>query len=383
MATKSDALPVLLIDDEPAIRRVLGALIADFGYDVHTVGSADEAIEFVQQQAFPLVVSDIRMPGMDGITLLQKLKELCPDTLVLMITGHGDKDSVVRCLRLGASDFIDKPVNEALLEHALARCADTFRLRRALREHQERLEMLVEERTRELLETQRVAIVGETVSGMAHSIKNMAFALDGSLYVLEEGFRQGDAEIQAHGWSMLRETVSRVRDRLLALLRAGKPLELHPVFTSPAEPALQALRLIQAKADSLGVQLIFDTDEDMSPVLLDVDEVRHCLENLLVNALEAFPPPSARSRHAEIRVGVRRADGWLEYRVEDTGTGLSAEAAAKLRHGIFTTKPDGTGFGLLTTRKALVEMGGRLEFASASSGGAVFVMRLPAERQPS
>ena len=380
MATTADALPVLLIDDEPAIRRVLGALIEDFGYEVHTVGSAVDAMELVKKESFARVVSDIRMPGMDGIALLQKLKELCPDTQVLMITGHGDKDSVVRCLRLGASDFIDKPVNEALLEHALARCSDVFRLRRALREHQERLEELVAERTRELLETQRVAVVGETVSGMAHSIKNMAFALDSSLYVLEEGFRQGDSEVQAHGWRMLRETVGNVRDRLLALLRAGKPLELHPVSAAPAEPARQALQLIQAKAESLEVQLILEMDGDMSPVLLDVDEVRRCLENLLINALEAFAPPPVRLRPAEIRVRVRRAGRWLEYHVEDTGTGLSAEAAERLRHGMFTTKPDGTGFGLLTTRKALVEMGGRLEFASAPSGGAVFVMRLPTNR---
>ena len=120
----------------------------------------------------------------------------------------------------------------------------------------------------------------------------------------------------------------------------------------------------------------------MSPVLLDVDEVHRCLENLLINALEAFPPLPLRSRPAEVRVCVRRVDAWLEYRVEDTGSGLSAEAAEKLRHGMFTTKPDGTGFGLLTTRKALVEMGGRLDFASIPSGGAVFVMRLPADRQP-
>ena len=383
MTANTDVLPVLLIDDEPAIRRVLGALIEDFGYSVHTAGSADEAIELVGKETFALVISDIRMPGMDGIALLQRLRELCPDTQVLMITGHGDRDSVVRCLRLGASDFIDKPVNEVLFEHALARCADMFRLRRALRRHQERLEELVAERTRELVEIQRVAIVGETVSGMAHSIKNMAFALDSSLYVLEEGLRQNDAEVREQGWKMLRETVGHVRDRLLALLRAGKPLELHPVSTLPTEPARQALMLIQAKADSLAIRLVLETEGDILPVLLDANEVQRCLENLLVNAVEAFPPVAVRSRPAQIRVLVRYDGAWLEYRVEDTGTGLSAEAAEKLRHGMFTTKPDGTGFGLLTTRKALVEMGGRLDFASVPAGGAVFIMRLPAERQPS
>ena len=383
MTVKADMLPILLIDDEPAVRRVLGTLIEDFGYTVHTAGNADEAIEMVGKETFALIISDIRMPGMDGITLLQRLKTLCPDTQVLMITGHGDKESVVRCLRLGTADLIDKPVNEAMLEHALTLCAEVFRLRRALRSHQERLEELVAERTRELVEIQRVAIIGETVSGMAHSIKNMAFALDSSLYVLEEGGRQGDAEVQKQGWNMLRETVGQVRDRLLSLLRAGKPLELCLVPTQPLDPARGALGLIQAKADSLDIRLVLEMEGTSPAVLMDAGEVQRCLENLLINAVEAFPPPPCRLRPAQIRVVVRHDGTWLEYRVEDSGTGLSAEAAEKLRHGMFTTKPDGTGFGLLTTRKALVEMGGRLDFASVPTGGAVFVMRLPADRQPS
>jgi len=372
-----DDLRVLLIDDEPAIRRVLGTLIADFGYAVSNAASAGEALDMFRREPFALVVSDIRMPGMNGIELLQKIRELQPDTQVLMITGHGDMDSVVQCLRFGAADFIDKPVNEALLEHALARCAENWRMRLALRRHQEQLEALVEERTRELLETQRLAIVGETVSGMAHSIKNLAFALDSSLYVLEDGLKCGDNAQQAQGWSMLRETVIHVRDRLLALLRAGETQKPCLVPVSPLLPARQAVALLRDKAESLGITLMLDTEAELPEAMLDKELIQRCLENLLVNAVEAFLPPAARLRPAEIHVSVERADGMLAYRVADTGSGLSAEAAENLRRGFFTTKPDGTGFGLLTTRKALLEMGGRLEWSSAPGGGAVFVMRLP------
>ena len=131
---------VLLVDDEPGIRRVLGALIKDFGYDVLAVESAREALDAFTDNPFPLVVTDIRMPGMDGLALLERVRSRNADTQVIMITGHGDMDIAVECLRLGAADFITKPVNDDMLEHALNRAAEQHSLREQLRQHTEHLE---------------------------------------------------------------------------------------------------------------------------------------------------------------------------------------------------------------------------------------------------
>ncbi|MFQ9867314.1 MAG: sigma-54-dependent transcriptional regulator [Bilophila wadsworthia] len=186
---------VLLVDDEPGIRHVLGALIRDFGYDVHTAESAREALEAFTANPFPIVVTDIRMPGMDGLALLERVRNQNPDTQVVMITGHGDMDNAVECLRLGAADFIAKPVNDDLLEHSLKRAAEQYSLREQIRRHTEHLEELVASRTQELLEAHRVAVVGETVACMAHTIKNLAAALEGSLFVLKQGMESGTGSI--------------------------------------------------------------------------------------------------------------------------------------------------------------------------------------------
>ena len=191
---------VLLVDDEPGIRHVLGALIRDFGYDVHTAESAREALEAFTANPFPIVVTDIRMPGMDGLALLERVRNQNPDTQVVMITGHGDMDNAVECLRLGAADFIAKPVNDDLLEHSLKRAAEQYSLREQIRRYTEHLEELVASRTRELLEAHRVAVVGETVACMAHTIKNLAAALEGSLFVLKQGMESGNREYLDEGW---------------------------------------------------------------------------------------------------------------------------------------------------------------------------------------
>ena len=370
---------VLLVDDEPGIRRVLGALIKDFGYDVLAVESAREALDAFTDNPFPLVVTDIRMPGMDGLALLERVRSRNADTQVVMITGHGDMDIAVECLRLGAADFITKPVNDDMLEHALNRAAEQHSLREQLRQHTEHLEELVAARTRELLEAHRVAVVGETVACMAHTIKNLAAALEGSLFVLKQGMESGNGEYLEDGWAMLEEDISRVRDKLLNLLHIGQDAELRECDVDPTLPVRNVVKRLEGRAASLGVRLHFQDNpaQDTSPVPLDAERLESCLLNLAGNALEAFPAPSLRARPAEVRIECVRTPDALTYNVRDNGTGLSAEAAERLRDGLFTTKKDGTGFGLLGTRKALLEMGGQLLWENLPDSGALFRIVLP------
>ena len=372
---------VLLVDDEPGIRHVLGALIKDFGYDAHTAESAREALEAFAAHPFPIVVTDIRMPGMDGLALLERVRKQAPDTQVIMITGHGDMDNTVECLRLGAADFIAKPVNENLLEHALKRAAEQYSLREQIRRYTEHLEELAASRTRELLEAHRVAVVGETVACMAHTIKNLAAALEGSLFVLKQGMESGNREYLDDGWAMLEEDISRVRDKLLHLLRIGQQTELRECPVGPVQPVRHVVKRLEGRAASLGITIqLQDAAAGSGPIALDAERLEGCLFNLVGNALEAFPAPGLRARPAEVRVGIARTPDALIYDVRDNGTGLSAEAAERLRDGLFTTKKDGTGFGLLGTRKALLEMGGRLLWENLPDGGALFRIVLPLRR---
>lgn len=103
--------------------------------------------------------------------------------------------------------------------------------------HTEHLEELVASRTRELLEAHRVAVVGETVACMAHTIKNLAAALEGSLFVLKQGMESGNREYLDDGWAMLEEDISRVRDKLLHLLRIGQQTELRECLVDPVQPS--------------------------------------------------------------------------------------------------------------------------------------------------
>ncbi len=86
-----------------------------------TAENGREALHIFREEAPPVILSDIKMPVMDGVTLLQAIKQESPDTEVIMVTGHGDMDVAIQCLKLDAADFITKPINDDALEIALKR----------------------------------------------------------------------------------------------------------------------------------------------------------------------------------------------------------------------------------------------------------------------
>ena len=143
-------MKILLVDDEQGIRKVLGIALADAGYDVITAGDGHQAAQMLEEEQPDIVLTDIRMPGMDGIELLRFIKETYPDVEVIMVTGHGDLSLAIESLKMDAVDFITKPINNGILDIALKRARDRIHTRSQLNQYTQHLEELVEEKTRKL-----------------------------------------------------------------------------------------------------------------------------------------------------------------------------------------------------------------------------------------
>jgi two-component system sensor histidine kinase/response regulator len=122
------SLSVLIVDDDVALLEALPETLRlrMGGVTVETADSAATALERMSHQDYDAIVTDIRMPGMDGLKLLEEIRTRQPDTPTLIITGHGDNDLVVHALRGGARDFIQKPIDRDYFVAALYR---------AIREH--------------------------------------------------------------------------------------------------------------------------------------------------------------------------------------------------------------------------------------------------------
>ncbi len=121
--SSKEPLRIILVDDEEISHQTLCPYLRDSGHVVESAHDGSQGLKMLQENEYDLALVDVRMPGMDGIALLSKVTEVCPDLAVIIITGHGDMATVIQALRQGAADFLTKPIKlmelDAVLEKAL------------------------------------------------------------------------------------------------------------------------------------------------------------------------------------------------------------------------------------------------------------------------
>jgi putative nucleotidyltransferase with HDIG domain len=172
--------PILVVDDDRAIRDVLVECLTDSGYRCEEACDGVEALEKIRGNGFDLVVSDIDMPGMDGVELLREIKTLRPDTEIILLTGIVDVDTAIQSMRLGASDYLTKPFNLTEVFITVEKALDKQRLLRENREYHEALEARVEQRTAELRRKNREIedLFQQLKSTYQTTLEALAIALD-------------------------------------------------------------------------------------------------------------------------------------------------------------------------------------------------------------
>src|SRR5213082_1214594 len=191
---------VLIVDDDPALLQALpqALRLRMDGVTVDTADSAAAALEQIDARDYDAIVTDIKMPGMDGLELLAEIRTHRPDTPILMITGYGELDLVVQALRAGAYDFIRKPIDRDYFVASLRRAMEARELSRRvngqqlrLEGHLNELEIIVEERTRELREGKVIESPLRFLTGpnglMEKIVEQIKQVADSPLTVLVEG----------------------------------------------------------------------------------------------------------------------------------------------------------------------------------------------------
>jgi len=111
MNQKAVSMRALIVDDEPAIRDVLVGFFESFGFETESAVDGEEALKIFRQNTFDVVISDMMMPNMDGMELLNELKRIDPDVIIILITGYPSMDTAIDAIKKGAKDYITKPFN--------------------------------------------------------------------------------------------------------------------------------------------------------------------------------------------------------------------------------------------------------------------------------
>jgi len=201
---------LLIVDDEQVIREVLTEKLTESGYPCAAVSNSAAALEKLSNGGgYSLVLSDIDMPGQNGITLLKRIKEMDRDIDVIMVTGVVDVDTAIRSIRMGASDYITKPFNLDDMLLTVERTLEKRRLIRENREYQLSLERKVDERTEEV--RRKSSEVEQLYGELKTAFEQIRATYDTTLEALMEALDTRDTETQGHSQRVSEYTVAVAR----------------------------------------------------------------------------------------------------------------------------------------------------------------------------
>lgn len=238
--SNNDRPLVLVVEDEASIRKSVAAFLTDSGIRVTTASDGNEGLATFTEQTPDLVVLDLRMPGLDGLELLKAIRQRSPDAAVIVMSGKGEMRDAIEALRLGAADYLKKPIHDlSVLEHSVRRTLEYVRLREENRRYRDHLEEEVKLRTAQLananqsLEAKNIALreVLETIEKERQKIgqqvyKNVERVILPLLHGLGQGLsRQQQRSIEQIERS-LEEIVSPFIDKVSRDVASLTPTEL-------------------------------------------------------------------------------------------------------------------------------------------------------------
>jgi len=230
-----------------------------------------------------------------------------------------------------------------------------------------------------VIESERLAAVGQTVAGLAHSIKNILMGLDGGKYLVGLGLEKNDKEMIDQGWEMLERNFDKTTTLVKDFLSFSKGRLPELKLVNPNDLVSEIIDLYKEIASRSGIELVADLEPKLKDAPLDPDAIHTCLTNLVSNAIDACQLGDQRG--SEVKITTRDERGLLIIEVSDNGSGMDYDIKQKIFTTFFTTKGGGgTGLGLLTTRKIIQEHGGKIIVESKPGEGARFRMEFPRKR---
>jgi PAS domain S-box-containing protein len=236
---------------------------------------------------------------------------------------------------------------------------------------------------RELLRSERMATLGQALTGIQHSIKNMLNNMKGGSYMVKLGLKKDDRDLLMEGWEMVQQGIENMTEMSMSMLEFARTRKLTLDTTDLAEVVKEAKHTVENRFRNEGVALGLEISEDVPAVICDDEMIRTVLLDLLENAVEACTwKDYPEGEEPRVTLGLRRARGvgYVEIRVSDNGIGMTEDVQKKIFMPFFTTKEKrGTGMGLEVVSRIVTSHEGRTTVESEPGKGSTFIVMLPVE----
>ncbi|MBF0387258.1 MAG: response regulator [Candidatus Omnitrophica bacterium] len=367
---------IMVVDDEEMLRDRLKSLLELDDYEVVTADSGLHGLETYQKETPDIIVSDIRMPGMDGIEFLKKIKELKTDVEVIMLTGHGGLESAIEAMKIGAFDYMNKPVNFDELSVNITRALEKRKLIHQLSNQQV-----------QLLQAAKLAAVGELGAGVAHEMNQPLMAILTHI----ESLLMNDVVCEH---PELQTKIGRMKDQFVRLSSIVK--RMHDYSGSRKEgfsqedinrPVSDAVYLLGQQLKDHNIVVETDLEKDLPMIFLDRYQVQDVIMNFMVNGRDAIDEKFQQNEGGRMKVITRKLKGGQGVLVGSIENGIPVKEGTdnSIFNPFFTTKDPGkgTGLGLSVSYNIVKAHNGIIGFAPLKDGRKIFYFALPFDKDKS
>ncbi|MGD9977811.1 MAG: sensor histidine kinase [Bacteroidales bacterium] len=370
-----EIMNVLVVDDEPGIRSGVSRILSnytitypfledDIGFSVVEAASGEEAIEIIKATPPAIVLLDNKLPGIQGVEVLEYINSNQPNILVMMITSYASLELAVKATNIGAYDFVPKPFTPQELKSSMENIAKHYLLRRMTRK----------------LHKEGKQIRFQFLTVLSHELKSPLNAIEGYLRLMQE--KQAGENIGEY-MEMIDRSLSRIqsmRNLIMDLLdlthiESGKrKRDLREIdLTLVAKSALDTITPMAVQRD---IKLQFESDEPQ-PIVADSDDMEILLNNLLSNAVKY------NVNGGWVKCAVGQTDDYIYCRVSDSGIGIDSEDVPKLFQEFSRIKNpqsknvSGSGLGLSIVKNIVELYGAEIRVQSIPGEGSTFTVLFP------
>ncbi len=235
---------------------------------------------------------------------------------------------------------------------------------------------------KELIKSERLAAIGQTIAGLAHSIKNILYGLKGGVYVLNLAMEKEDTEKIKGGWGMIQRNIERISELVMDLLMYSKERTPEPENCFPNAVVEEVCALTADLAAGHNIAVLQNLDADIKEVYMDSRAIHRILLDLVNNAIDAclFDILQEKKWTVSVSTALLKND-ILQFQVTDNGVGMDRETLENLFTRLYSSKGQkGTGLGLLVSEKLVKENGGTIYVTSELGKGSTFTVHLPFQR---
>jgi signal transduction histidine kinase len=370
---------ILVVDDEADVREMVSKIINLMGHEAITAVNGKEALQILKDKPFSIIVTDVKMPEMDGFELMKEVRNQFTGIYIICMTAYGASYTYTDVVGVGGTDYITKPFS---IDEMMAK------LNRVIREKD-----LVKDLTQKSTELEKAneelkrldQLKSSFISSVSHELRTPLTVIKEFISLMLEGHVGTLTEDQAEYLGIAKKNIIRLTNLIETLLdfsriESGKGLKLRLEPTRLMEVVEDAVMTLSQQLEEKRITLENRLDPDIPVVLIDRNRLVEVFINLIGNGIKFTPPGGKISVDSR---GLTEKKDYLKVVVTDTGVGISPEDLPKVFDRFYQGRRTqtglivGTGLGLAISKEIVEAHRGTIQAESKSESGASFVLALP------